>query len=162
MNTALISSLQVAEKRLHELQNELEQLKVLRISEQQRYTTEREQMQETVKFHELNSERFRLKNADLEERDRLLLEGFDLVNTTCCKLLNDKNRLMTLAQRLIEQTELQNQIVSSNTRIRRNDFCATDCIQTEAPDAEQQNSNRNSSCEWCVIVKAFYEVCMPQ
>ena len=96
VNTTLISSLQVAERRLHELQNELEQMKVLRIPEQQRYTTEREQMQETVKLHEFNSELFRLKNADLEERDRQLLEGFDLVNTACCKLLNDKERLMTL------------------------------------------------------------------
>ena len=60
----------------------------------------------------------------------------------------------------IAQTELQNQMVLSKTRTRRNDLCAN-CKQTEAPDAEQQNFNRNSSCECCVIVKAFYEVCMP-
>ena len=118
-------------------------------------------MQETVKFHEFNSELFLLKNADLEERDRLLLEGFDLVNAACCRLLNDKDKLMTLAQRLIEQTELQIHTASSKTTTGGNDFRA-DCIQTEARDAEQQNSNKNSSCEWCVIIKAFYEVYMPK
>ena len=48
----------VTKKRMHELQNALEQLKLRQISKQKRYNTEREQTQETVKFHEFNSALF--------------------------------------------------------------------------------------------------------
>ena len=59
---------------------------------------ERKTVCSSLPFPEL----FSLKHAD-EERNRHFQKGFDLVNTVCCKLLNDKHKLMTLARRCSEQ-----------------------------------------------------------
>ena len=160
----LISSIKLAEDRINELQNEIKQLKTANSSVKQRSSEEVEQMKETVKFHQFNSELCRLQVADLEERSRQLQERFDLVNTACGRLLKGKDELSTISRTCLEYMDTRCKQIKITVLItdNRQSDSFVNSRKTEQSDSEQHFSDSNSSCECCAVVKAFYGVCMPK
>ena len=167
VNNTLVCSLKLAETRIKELQNEMEELKSTNILEHQRHSEEMEQSKETLCFHNFNNELLRLKIADLEQRNKQLQEGFNLVNTACNRLHEDKEQLTTVVQSCLENLDSYKRRTVAGTVIStpyvREPNGSVNYGQNSngKSDFQQPPSQGEPSCEWCSVVRAFYKVCRP-
>ena len=98
-------SLKLAETRIKELQNEIEEIKSTHVLVQQRHSEEMDQSKETLGFHNFNNELLRLKIADFEQRNKQLQESFNLVNAACNRFHEDKEQLTTVIQSCLENLD---------------------------------------------------------
>lgn len=137
VNNALIRSLELSDTRISELQRELEKVNSVQCALQQRHSTEMEQTMETLNCYKFDAELCRLKIADLEERNRQLKESFNLVNSACGKLIDDKTKLSNAVRQCFENLKAYK-------------------------DVNNQTNSEELNCEWCSIVGAFYRVCLPE
>ena len=167
VNNTLVCSLRLAEAKISKLQNEMEELKSTHILVQQRHSEEMDQSKETLSFHNFNNELLHLKIADLEQRNKQLQEGFNLVNAACNRLHEDKEQLTTVIQSCLENLDSYKQrtvdgTVTSTPYVREPNGSVNKGQNSNGKtDFLQPPSDGEPSCEWCSVVGAFYRVCMP-
>ena len=141
VNGTLVSSLKLAKTKIEELEAKLDQLNQSNILVQKQLSMEKDQSTETLGFHHFNNEMLRFKIADLEERIRQLQEANRILLTANGRLADDKEQLSSAVQRCFGILD------SNKTTSSKNKGTKTDTSEQD--------------CEWCPIVKAFYQVCQP-
>ena len=156
VNDALVHSLKVADKKIKELQQELEKLKSENCSNQKRQLDEMDQSRETLAFHHFNNQLLRHKIEGLEERNRQLHEANNILNSACERLISDKEQLTATVQSCLENLD-------SYKRRKKNRTASSTNVKVidGQNDIQPLPSEDEINCEWCPIVKVFYRVCQP-
>ena len=152
----LAGSLKVADTKMMELQDELEKLKLENCSIQERQSEEMDQSRETLAFHHFNNQLLRHKIQGLEERNRQLHEANDILNSACERLISDKEQLTLTVQSCLENLDSY-----KRRKKNRTDSSTNGKVIDGQNDIHPLPSEDETNCEWCPIVKAFYQVCQP-
>ena len=156
VNDTLARSLKAADKKIKELQQELEKLKSENCSNQKRQLDEMDQSRETLAFHHFNNQLLRHKIEGLEERNRQLHEANNILNSASERLISDKEQLTTTVQSCLENLDTYKRRKKNRTASSTNGK-----VIDGQNDIQPLPSEDETNCEWCPIVKAFYRVCQP-